>query len=85
MIHQRHRQTDRRHAIASQERALHYSASRGKNVRNNYAATNGDVVLLILQLRRVLWPAVFGHHRLPGLGADWTQELHQGHYFLLRR
>jgi len=33
MIHQRHRQTDRRHAIAKQERALHYGASRGKNER----------------------------------------------------
>ena len=32
MIHQRHRQTDRRtDKMRSQDRALHYSASRGKN------------------------------------------------------
>jgi len=40
LIHQRHRQTDRRHAIA--RHALHYSASRGKNCPRSKIENRGQ-------------------------------------------
>ena len=61
MIHQRHRQTDRQtDDMRSQDRALHYSASRGNRTASSVAYFRSSVVVVYLQIEK----RVAGHWSL---------------------